>query len=61
METARPGRGAPTLVPGLDGGLIPRHQYHWNRSWKRIPQCGGGIGCVSPAVTRDMGWADAQE
>ena len=52
--SAIPGMDAPTLVPGLEGGIL-RHQYSWNPSWRWFPRCGGGIECVSPVVTRDMG------
>ena len=55
LVSAIPGMDAPTLVPGLEGGWILRHQYRWNPSWKWILRCGGGIECVSRVDTRDMG------
>ena len=60
MGTAQPEMGAPTLVPGLDGGIDSSPPVPLEPVLEKVPPVRGGIGCVSHAVTRDMGWADAQ-
>ena len=55
IEAVRPGMDAPTLVPGLDGGINPSSPVPLEPVLEEDSPVWGGIGCVSPVVTRDMG------
>ena len=53
--SATQGMDAPTLVPGLEGEMDPPSTVPLQPVLEVDPRCEGGIECVSPVDTRDMG------